>query len=1296
MDAAGPPPAGPEGRGPGKEEEAAYAEVCGSAGAESGASGASGAAGDGAAVAADGPAPAGHRPEAAAPGCGAGPGSPSSSSCPSAGSAAGGGGAEEPAAAGGQTSSSSLGCESDEEAGAGRGAGDPPRRAPGGAPGAAGPHYISTQEIQLSEVDHDMDFDAGLAARWDFEDDNVIYSFVDYASFGSDETPGDTATEEDNSCYLSTTPSERTARADSAGSGSEAAGGSSGSDAPRRPGGAGASPAGHILLSIKAASRAINECSAAREERDAIYAAEHEGDMSLRVAAAPERAAGFGQDAGRQHAKKFIAVPARLQTRCGAREAGGCSSGASSAVSELDDADKEVRNLTARAFRSLAYPYFDTLSLGSRASSASLSDHALGVNRWSTYLDLKCGALGPRGAPGAGQLCVRSGKTPSRALQFVVSKLDGEIAHVEAPPPPRGTLGMREPGRAARLGEEEASKKSKFASSLLKNVISKKMQLEHEFKMERGELTDTSSAGPGAAPPAARDPEPGAGSGGGGRPREGGVQRQSSRLSEGGSEHGAPPPEEPGERGGGRSPASKASTPREGSQERAAAEEAAEARRGGSEAARATFLRSQHSAFRSWKEREAESREERAPGGKAKPSPRPEPGEPAAGKATKLSRLFVPGIQHAAKEKEPAGQRPAAAASPPAAKPRLPEIKISLGPPAEPPFSIAQLLTPQLAARPPDAGHRAPRADGADRVPQFLVRDVREGKGKAQAPLHQVRDVRKLIKGSHGGDAADNGSDRGSVGSEQGGAEHRHPGPAEAGGKAAAAGGRALGCPPEGTVLVHRTSGRLPVATIAPNKSDPRQPAVLKIVAKSAAPWRHQAAPAPAEKGRGAEEDTREEGKAAPVQNALEKLTAAVRSMEELYSFSKREWKRKSDPLPITGSHVLSLIASQERDAAPRPPLPAEPPPKAEEPANKGPGPAGGERLPRRAANPAAAADKVSAKAAAFESLARQRQRGPAPPRALLTLRGPAAAAPPAKPPADGGVRGPATAAATAALAPRPPRLPAGGGDGRAEPERAADCEGYLALPLAAARPGPAPAAAAAAAGGGRPAPVPFGAAPPAGSPGLPSAADASAAPPSPDAAAALFPPALPPFAAAPPAPFFCFSPSVAAAEPLPQRRVLLDVSSGQYYLLDAPPQQPAKRRLFDPESGQYVEVPVPPPAVAPLPLPLSPLALNAGAFGAAYMLYPGLLPAAAVLPAGALPRPLSHPGSEGSGAADPGSPAEPEGPYYLPGGQGPAARRGTAEAKPLVSITAPGGGPRLVAPPSFDGTTMRLVVEHR
>ncbi|KAM9258683.1 uncharacterized protein C4orf54 homolog [Cariama cristata] len=1348
----------------------------------------------------------------AAAGCGGPPeagGCPesSSSSCPSPVTKAGGFPAMgEPVSTEGKTSSSSFGYESEEDEKAGRKAA-PPGIPPGGGRDEA--HYISTQEIQLSEVDHDMDFDAGLAARWDFEDNNVIYSFVDYASFGSDETPGDTPTEEEeeeeNSCYLSTTTSDPnnqtdsidntssteivslTSEHDTPGGDKRASSGESRSKQPGRPGG---SPAAQLLLSIKAASRAINESSNVRGKQNTIYAAKHEGDMSLRVPAAPERNASLKPDAVRDHAKKFIAVPARLQTRCGAGRAGEHSSGASSAVSELDDADKEVRNLTARAFRSLAYPYFDTLHPGSRASSASLPDNALGINRWSTYLDLKCGSLGPRAEPSL----LRSGRSQTKALEFVVSKLDGEIAHVEAPrglrassrvvtlldlgdapeagPPPEASGG--EPP-SAEGGGGASSKKSKFASSLLKNVISKKMQLEHEFKMERGEITDTSYTGLGAG----REPEPGGGGGGRDRQREGGVQRQSSRHSEGGSDCTGATAEEAGEGGGGRSPASKASTPREGSRslDRALSEELCEVKRSASEAIKATFLRSQNSAFRSWKEREAERKEERAPVGKLKLNPRhdwrADLGEISAGKSTKMSRLFVPAIQHTPREKEP-GKRAtkcsaaAASSSPPVAKPKAPEIKISLGSlqqPREAAFSIAQLLTPQIAGRPPEEGRgQQPKplkaGDGPDKVPQFLVRDVRDGKHRAPGPLHQVRDVRKLIKSSYSCDSGDNSSDKGSVASDQGGPEQKprqqlviagvprslspvvitcqavgHAGtkPTETGAKTA---GRTPACPPEGTVLVHRTSGRLPVATIAPNKSDPRQPAVLKIVSKSAAPWRHQPPPPPAERGRGPEEDPREEGKAAPVQNALEKLTAAVRSMEELYSFNKREWKRKSDPLPITDSHVLSLIASQERGAGPRPnpPAAAAPPPpppadKAEEPSGKG---SGTERLPRRPSNNTA--DKVSAKAAAFESLARQRQRGPplprteppAAPRALLTLRGAGGAGAPApgKPPSEGGLRGQA--------ATRSPRLPTGGGS---DAERGPDCGNYLALPLkAAAEPGSpsSPVSGAGGGGGVRPSPVsaaaaaaalcslqPFGTPKRPGSPGAqpgpppaeePPAA-AAAPPPAEGPPAALYPPPLP-FAALPgaaPPPLLCFSPSVpaaaTAAEPFPQtqRKVLLDVSTGQYYLVDTPVQQPLKRRLFDPETGQYVEVPVPQqPAVAPVPLPFSPLALNAGAYGTTYMLYPGLLPAATMLPASALPRPLSHPGSDASAPAEPGSPAGAdaaftESPYYVATGKGPPlSRRGTAEAKPVISITAPATGPRIVAPPSFDGTTMRFVVEHR
>ncbi|KAM6402341.1 LOW QUALITY PROTEIN: uncharacterized protein C4orf54 homolog [Pluvialis apricaria] len=1392
---------------------AAAAAGCGADSGPGPGSGGGGAAGSG------GPPEAGGCPES------------SSSSCPSPVTKAVAVG--EPVSTEGKTSSSSFGYESEEDEGAGRKAAAPPGAPPGIAPGGGRDeaHYISTQEIQLSEVDHDMDFDAGLAARWDFEDNNVIYSFVDYASFGSDETPGDTPTEEEeeNSCYLSTTTSDPnnqtdsidntssteivslTSEHDTPGGDKRASSGESRSKQPGRPGG---SPAAQLLLSIKAASRAINESSNVRGKQNTTYAAKHEGDMSLRVPAAPERNASLKPDAVRDHAKKFIAVPARLQTRCGAGRAGEHSSGASSAVSELDDADKEVRNLTARAFRSLAYPYFDTLRPGSRASSASLPDNALGINRWSTYLDLKCGSLGPRAEPSL----LRSGRSQTKALEFVVSKLDGEIAHVEAPrrlragsrvvtlldlghapearqppeagggEPPAAEGGGAAAAAAAAAGGGGSSKKSKFASSLLKNVISKKMQLEHEFKMERGEITDTSYTRLSAG----REPEPA----GGGRERQregGGVQRQSSRHSEGGSDSTAATAEEAGEGGGGggggRSPASKASTPREGSRslDRALSEELCEVKRSASEAIKATFLRSQNSAFRSWKEREAERKEERAPVGKLKLSPRhdwrADLGEISAGKSTKMSRLFVPAIQHTPREKEPgkratkcsAAVSSSSSSSPPAAKPKAPEIKISLGSlqqPRDAAFSIAQLLTPRIAARPPEEGRgqqqpKPPKAgDGPDKVPQFLVRDVRDGKHRAQAPLHQVRDVRKLIKSSYSCDSGDNSSDKGSVASDQGGAEqkprqqlviagvprslspvvitcqavgHASAKPTEAGAKAA---GRAPACPPEGTVLVHRTSGRLPVATIAPNKSDPRQPAVLKIVSKSAAPWRNQPPPPPAERGRGPEEDPREEGKAAPVQNALEKLTAAVRSMEELYSFNKREWKRKSDPLPITDSHVLSLIASQERGPGPRPTPPrrrrrSPPPPpatdKAEEPSGKTPG---SERLPRRPSNNGA--DKVSAKAAAFESLARQRQRGPPPPRAepptapraLLTLRGGTGAAAPApgKPPSEGGLRGQA--------APRSPRLPAGGGG---DAERGPDCGNYLSLPLkAAAEPGSPPSPVPGAGGGVRPSAVsaaaaaaalcslqPFGTAKRPGSPAPPpapppaeepppaAAAAAAAAPPPPPVEgppAALYRPPLP-FAALPgaaPPPLLCFSPSMpaaaTAAEPFPQtqRKVLLDVSTGQYYLVDTPVQQPLKRRLFDPETGQYVEVPVPQqPAVTPVPLPLSPLALNAGAYGATYMLYPGLLPAT-MLPAGALPRPLSHPGSDASAPAEPGSPATAEAtfaesPYYVATGKGPPPpRRGAAEAKPVISITAPATGPRIVAPPSFDGTTMRFVVEHR
>ncbi|XP_036708877.1 LOW QUALITY PROTEIN: uncharacterized protein C4orf54 homolog [Balaenoptera musculus] len=1423
-------------------------------------------------------------------------------------------------------------------------------------------HYITTHEIQLSEVEQDTDFDVGLASRWDFEDNNVIYSFVDYASFGgSDETPEDVTTpseeDDDNSCYLSTTPSTNATRTPSP-TGSDPArpsAGSSGGDTSSTEVGSGpsdsdptppatgpgtatpcepllqpleaasaaasscGSAASQILLSIKPTSRAINEPSNVCAKQNIIYAAKHEGDMSLRVSTAAEHnssslkqdpAAAVAQD----HAKKFIAVPARLQTRCGAiraKELVDYSSGASSAVSELDDADKEVRNLTSRAFRSLAYPYFEALNLSSRESS-SLSE--VGFGRWSAFLDLKCGGVGARveqsllrssaasmaaglrkgsGArTTADQLYIQSKKSQTKALEFVVSKVEGEIKHVETPlcfqkqvqsgsrvvtlleplnlrseskassaaGPCRATKGPSkgpesvdtDDGSEASEGSRLVSraggpqKKSKFASSLLKNVISKKMQREHEFRMERGEVSDTSHHHLSSASKETEGPPPG-----GERQRERGLQRQSSRHSEAGSEYTVVSVSDAGGEGsaaGSKSPVFKASAPREShaGSGRDFADghpvEVCEIRKSASETVKSTFLRSQNSAFRSWKEKEAEKRQEKAPVGKLKLPKggdwRADLGEISASKSTIMSRLFVPNIQQTPKDKQPGKQatkHPAAQATSTAViRPKVPEIKIRLGSVQQPgsDFNIAKLLTPKLASgsasnllKTTEDNSRAQqklfRGDSLEKVPQFQVRDVRD-KSKAQGPLHQVRDVRKLIKAS--GDS----SDKGSVTPEQGltGPKPRQLAPAAGGsgslspmvitcqavvnqredstdreprenvGKGGSS--RVLNSSsPEGTVLVHRASGRLPVATIAPNK--PEQGSylpVLKIVSKA------QKTP---EKVK--EEEVKEEGKGPKTsRNALEKLTAAVRSMEELYSFNRNEWKRKSDPLPLmTDSHVLSLIASEEREGAGA----AERDPDklakrlggAEErgAGHKGAGVVlrGGpvERLQRRNSNPSA--ESVSARAAAFENLARERPRSlyippvhkdvdraqPLPPlpghRNVFTVsasstqktggvagkfpQGPA----PESPSAAKGIKSQGLRSLKISPATRASLEEATNRKNGSHLEKSrSDCENYLTIPLkgssaaeelpgrpGAGREGPPRSSATTlcslppmsarsqvpsspkgsqVSGTSRPA---WCTKPddPRGTVAAPAGPQSPEQPPT-----AIYHQQLLPFALQGAQPqVLCFSPpgmpAPAPVGPAPvpadpfqqpqppqtQRKMLLDVTTGQYYLVDTPV-QPMTRRLFDPETGQYVDVPMTSQQqpVAPMSLPGPPLALSPGAYGPAYMIYPGFLPT--VLPANALqPTPIAHTprGAELSPvAAEPPSKEAAasftEAPYFMASGQSPTSSSASAPAatyqlvgakgfaqlhgKPVISITSQPLGPRIIAPPSFDGTTMSFVVEHR
>uniref|UniRef100_A0A8C7PYE7 DUF4585 domain-containing protein n=1 Tax=Oncorhynchus mykiss TaxID=8022 RepID=A0A8C7PYE7_ONCMY len=171
----------------------------------------------------------------------------------------------------------------------------------------------------------------------------------------------------------------------------------------------------------------------------------------------------------------------------------------------------------------------------------------------------------------------------------------------------------------------------------------------------------------------------------------------------------------------------------------------------------------------------------------------------------------------------------------------------------------------------------------------------------------------------------------------------------------------------------------------------------------------------------------------------------------------------------------------------------------------------------------------------------------------------------------------------------------------------------------------------------------------------------------------------------------FCFSPSIAPLPTTPsggnpfqptQRKMLFDPTTGQYYLVDTP-SEPVTRRLFDPETGQYVDVPMPMPMpqLQPVtPMSVSPLALNTGGvYSPNYMIYPGFL--SPILPAQTVMTPQV--------ASCVASQLDDE-------SGNTAHRKYTLVRKPpVISITSQ-QRPRIIAPPSFDGTTMSFVVEHR
>ncbi|KAM6971962.1 uncharacterized protein C4orf54 homolog [Aplochiton taeniatus] len=197
----------------------------------------------------------------------------------------------------------------------------------------------------------------------------------------------------------------------------------------------------------------------------------------------------------------------------------------------------------------------------------------------------------------------------------------------------------------------------------------------------------------------------------------------------------------------------------------------------------------------------------------------------------------------------------------------------------------------------------------------------------------------------------------------------------------------------------------------------------------------------------------------------------------------------------------------------------------------------------------------------------------------------------------------------------------------------------------------------------------------------------------------------------------FCFSPSIPTLSPAPlgpdlfpptQRKMLLDPTTGHYYLVDTAI-QPTTKRLFDPETGQYMDVPMTHSPVSPVtPLPVSPVVLSPGAYAPTYMIYPGFLTSSPLPAQQALPQTAYYtwPDEESFGKhLKEENAASADSPYYsATGGSTPAPQRrpltargsaSTGDGKPVIGITAQ-QGPRIIAPPSFDGTTMSFVVEHR
>ncbi|XP_072232864.1 uncharacterized protein C4orf54 homolog [Leuresthes tenuis] len=1333
-------------------------------------------------------------------------------------------------------------------------------------------HYITTHEIQLSELsDHERDFDLGVgsSASWEIEDDNQVYSFVDY-SFESDKVAGERGESSRGAAATVSTLLESDL--------CDAAKFTSSDESMSKPqqhcsGNSG----GQIHLSVRTTSRAINDPGNIQEQENILYHARRSGDMSRYVFRGVDGKAETLCD----RAKCFIAAPGRVHFggKLRGKEVTEYSSGTSSAVSELDDADKEVRNLTARAFKSLAYPYFDAINF-STSSESSASEHGIGINRWSTFVDLKYGNMNMsqgldqsvvscqnstasfeiaknidnrgykgvalasikpptskiftlNGNPKKIQLMGKFGQGHSGVIRLtetlnfrcnVKSGMSPEERRTNFAQSAAGSRSTDEVTNSLLSSQrsgiskspfktmEDTQKKAIFASSLIKNVISKKMQFEQERKMERGEISEPHQTPSPCFGHQESDSQKGKGSSE--------LQRQSSKFSESSSDYAIMCLDELGDIVDSGSCDTKSDSRRQDTTApvletylEPANEGGIDTKKGALEASKSTLLRSQNSAFRCWKDEELgfqkdhkndKTVEDKLPSANDKEG-KGDRYSVASSKLTKMSHLFVPSIQLLPNDGEIGQQLQSRdysqcgdgsgiklrsdntlyiADSRTLATSKSPEIKINLRSIRDnktEPFGVSKLRAPNIGSnaasliRTDDfkcqALAAALKGESSDKVPHFMVRDIRDNKGKLQTPIHQVRDVRKLVKSSYHFVSLDNHESKSNfapadIHPEQNKQMYYR--------NLNSVSPIVIKCQSVNTNNTVKEFGNpelIKQESFDTGKSSPEgAKSALSQKAAGGAPLvmsnnslegciglRIEGEIAPKKQEKISDNTEKKPESKMANQGALEKLQAAVKTMEQLYVFERNEWKRRSKPQPLTDSHVLSLIASEEQGGS-------------EEEGARG---SSMDKAVRRDSYPNI--DKTPpaiAGSPGCDSMLRQEDRNLLKALQTSSSRDDRLAAKSVQTLSTTGYKNMSSLssnfkASTAAsirhpntitqmpfsnksFVPQSPKLPGSlkvsqtrvsGNEGVESKhlesfehqflDTSADNENYLTIPVKSH---------------------------PSNSKQPPSADNTSVytfatqsyptSPPghegsgirgqedynqmtkrssivmetrSPEIPSATIYHSLPLGMSTNQSQVYCFSPAMTPAmTPAPtmdpfqvtQRKMLLDPTTGNYYLVDTPV-QPATKRLFDPETGQYVDVPMPQPPMTPVPMPMSPLALSPSAYGHTYMIYPGFMPAPSAIPARTLVQSQMSVPSEAE-SLEKVSSQQAEGmylesPFYMVTRKSPQASSGTQQQartnkpphgfssvkQPVISITSQ-QGPRIIAPPSFDGTTMSFVVEHR